>query len=213
MQCTLPCLWLVWPKSIAKISYHLITHINCKNHHYLHVHSLSCEFQLLYILAILQKSCCDVTDNLWCHRCALRFQKNTSQTELLIVLARRLTRTMQPVNYNWFLSEPDHPSNQEVSPQSQTALRNVSNMHSTTRNCKISYSALTASECRSMKTAAMLFTQSKTHAFCSRFCLTAFGENLEDFFSKAAKQNPEQRAWVRGYFCPSKSVYIDFPWE
>ena len=55
------------------------------------------------------------------------------------------------LNYNQFLSESthnflDHPSHQEVSPWSQTVLHNVSSVHSTTRNCKISYSAPTASE-------------------------------------------------------------------
>ena len=67
------------------------------------------------------------------------------------------------LNYNRFFSEPthnffDHPSNQEVSPGSQTVLRNVSNLRSTTRSCNISYSAPTASERGSMKTVAILFT-------------------------------------------------------
>ena len=53
-----------------------------------------------------------------------------------------------------------HPSNQEVSPWNQTVLHNVSNVCSTTRNCKISYCAPRASERRSMQTAAILFTWS-----------------------------------------------------
>ena len=52
----------------------------------------------------------------------------------------------------------DYPSNQEVSPWSQAVLHNVSNVRSTTRNCKTSYSAPRASERGSIKTAAISFT-------------------------------------------------------
>ena len=71
-------------------------------------------------------------------------------------LWKRWQAQLQPEPTHNFL---DHPSNQEVGPRGQTIPHNISNVHSTTRNCKISYSAPTASELGSMKTAAILFTQ------------------------------------------------------
>ena len=62
----------------------LFTHRNDIFHCYLHVNGLCCEFQLLYILAILKKPLCDVTDNIWCHRCAQWCQQTIRQLKLLI---------------------------------------------------------------------------------------------------------------------------------
>ena len=87
---------------------------------------------------------CDVTD---VHYDA---KKTISQLELLVFEPSisykfditRLRGKRGKLNYNRFFSEPthnflDHPSNQEVSPRSQTVLHNVSNVCSTMRNCKI----------------------------------------------------------------------------
>ena len=49
---------------IVKPFYCSICTYNSINHRNLHVKGLRCEFQLLYILAILKKCCCDVTDNI-----------------------------------------------------------------------------------------------------------------------------------------------------
>ena len=49
---------------IVKPFYRSICTYNSINRRNLHVKGLRCEFQLLYILAILKKCCCDVTDNI-----------------------------------------------------------------------------------------------------------------------------------------------------
>ena len=101
---------------------------------------------------------CDVTD-------AHYDAKKTNQLEFIVFepSISRLHGKRGKLNYNLFFSEAthnflDHPSNQEVSLRSQTELHNVSNVRSTTRNCKTSYSAPRASERGSMRTAAISFT-------------------------------------------------------
>ena len=49
----------------------LFTHRNDIFYCYLHVNSLRCEFQLLYILAILKKPLCDITDNMMSQMCTV----------------------------------------------------------------------------------------------------------------------------------------------
>ena len=109
---------------------------------------------------------CDVTD---VHYDAKKPSASENLSYLNQVLARssvtRLRGKRGHLNYNPFFPEPtynflDHPSNQEVGPRGQTVPHDISNVRSTTRNCKISYSAPRASERGSMKTAAMLFTYS-----------------------------------------------------
>ena len=107
---------------------------------------------------------CDVTD---VHYDAKKPSASENLSYSNRVLARssvtRLRGKRGKLNYNRFFPEPthnflDHPSNQEVGPRGQTVPHNISNVLSTTRNCKISYSAPRASERGSMKTAAILFT-------------------------------------------------------
>ena len=91
--------------------------------------------------------------------CTTMPKKNPSASENLMysnrVLARssvtRLRGKRGKLNYNRFFPEPthnflDHPSNQKVGPRGQTVPHNISNVRSTTRNCKIPYSAPRASE-------------------------------------------------------------------
>ena len=94
---------------------------------------------VLYILAILKKSHCDITENLWCHRCALRYW--CQQTTRISCIQTKHSLEL------WLRSESSE-SNSSVLDS------NVSNMRSTTQNCKISYSALTNSK-HGSKTAAM----------------------------------------------------------
>ena len=90
---------------------------------------------------------CDVTD---VHYDAKKPSASENLSYSNRVLARssvtRLRGKRGKLNYNRFFPEPthnflDHPSNQEVGPRGQTVPHNISNVRSTTRNCKISYSA------------------------------------------------------------------------
>ena len=99
---------------------------------------------------------CDVTD---VHYDAKKPSASENLSYSNRVLARSLVTRLRgkrgKLNYNRFFPEPthnflDHPSNQEVGPRGQTVPHNISNVRSTTRNCKISYSAPRASERGSM---------------------------------------------------------------
>ena len=155
---------------IVKPFYFLFTHVNDINHRYLDVNSLRCEFQLLYILSILKKHHCDVTD-VMSQICTMT-PKNHQVARIshirtkyqLEVRSKRLRRQCSKFSYNWFFSEPthnflDHPSNQEASPEGQTALYSLSNMHPIKRNYKTSHSAPRTDKRRLTKTAAILFSK------------------------------------------------------
>ena len=95
--------------------------MNCTNHHH-----------LLHVTAVY----CNYNKQLASQNFSYVFKLSISQND------------MWQVNLcNWFFLESTHnfldhpPSKHEVSPWSQTAVRNASNVCSTTRNYKISYSS------------------------------------------------------------------------